>query len=455
VGLAIRLLLVPLHHPWDLQTWYNMFVDLSRDHSPYETLRELTYSTRSHRGMIEIRDKIFPTTQARFYEYYAYPPLPLVIYYPIAKLYGRLFGLDHQFVFQGAVAAHRIPVEFMLFFRVPLFAADVALALLLGRLAGEEKARTFFLNPFVIIVSAAWMIEGLMAVFALGALWLLTRGRHTAAGLLLALGTLTKWTPGILWPVAGLWMLHRRTPWRSQAAFHVAFLATLVAGVAPFWECVLFAARFHALRPGANLSPHILLYVLAQFSRSDVGWYYHVLSAYVGAVTLPLTLGWAYPAQVRRPMPLATAACLTVIAFLLGSKVVNEPYVFLLLPLLLWEDAEPPSEAKKFLFKASYALPLAFAILNVPVLMFLLPAYLQVVQRDPSYVYGLERALPREWHAVIQAVLAFAFVGLMLYAFRLFAKEVAHDAVPGPAHRPSIHRARPESAHRPVAEDPG
>jgi hypothetical protein len=178
-----------------------------------------------------------------------------------------------------------------------------------GGWQGRRKARTFFLNPFVILVSAAWMIEGLMAVFALGALWLLTRGRHTAAGLLLALGTLTKWTPGILWPVPGLWMLHRRTPWRSQAAFHVAFLATLVAGVAPFWEGVLFAARFHALRPGANLSPHILLYGLAQFSRSDVGWYYHVLSPYVGAITLPLTLGRAYLAQVRRPMPLTTAAC--------------------------------------------------------------------------------------------------------------------------------------------------
>jgi hypothetical protein len=54
LGLAIRLALIPFHHPWDLQTWYNMFVDLAHNHSPYETLRYLTYSTRSQWGLIHM-----------------------------------------------------------------------------------------------------------------------------------------------------------------------------------------------------------------------------------------------------------------------------------------------------------------------------------------------------------------------------------------------------------------
>lgn len=421
-GIAIRLLLVPFHHPWDLQTWYNMFVDLANDRSPYETLRSLTYSTRSLWSSVQPRELTSLATRPLFYEYYAYPPLPMLVYYPLAKLYARIAPLDYQFVVQGAVAAHRLPIGFMFLFKAPLVLADIGLALLLQRLAGAQSARTFFLNPFVILVSVAWTIESLMSAWALAALFLILNRRYALAGVSLALGALTKWTPGVLWPTLGLWLAHQRAPWRGHVAFHAAFLLTLLAGLIPFWDGVLLAAQFHALRPGANLTPHILLYILAQFKPGEVEWYYRVFSPYVGAITLPLALAWAYGVQLRQPMPLATTACLTVTAFLLGSKIVNEPYVFLLLPLLLWEAAERPSEPKRLLFKIGYSLPLAYAMLNVPILMFALPLYLAVVRHVPPYPYGLDRALPLESHAVILALLAFAFVGYLVYTCRLLAK---------------------------------
>jgi hypothetical protein len=451
LGLGIRFLLIPFHHPWDLQTWYNMFVDLAHNHSPYETLRYLTFSTRAQWNLMPMDgDKYFPMSQAVFYEYYVYPPLPLVLYYPLAKLYALFAPLDYQFVVQGALAAHRVPVLLLAFFKAPIFIADVGIAVLLWRLAGAQKARTFFLNPFVILVSAAWMIEDLMVVFAILALYLTVKKRYELAGLALALGTLAKWTPGVLWPAIALWLVHERVGWRRQVGFHATFLIVVAAGIAPFWEGTRLAGQFHALRPGANLSPHVLLYVLAQFGRGDAVWYYHVLSPYIGALTLPLALGAAYLVQLRRQMPLATAASLTVSAFLLGSKVVNEPYVCLLLPMLLWEEAERPSEAKVFAYKAAYALPLAYTILNVPVFMFGLPAYLQLAPWDPSVAYRMARAWPRDVHAIILAAVAFAFVGLLVYAWHLLTQEARDEAVPDPARRPHLDRAGLELPPHPV-----
>ncbi len=432
LGLIIRLLLVPFNHAWDLQTWYNMFVDLAHNHSSYETLRYLTYSTRAQTqsGIMTLEESRFLPPNPRFYNYYVYPPLPLLLYYPLAKLCALFLPLDYQLVVENALPAHRIPLAFSLLFKTPLFFADVGITLLLWRLAGEQKARAFFLNAFVILVSAAWMIDGLMTLATVAALYLVVKRRYALAGCALALGALTKWTPGILWPAIGLWLVHQQVAWRRQASFHGAFLLTLAMVIAPFWEGVLLAAQFHALRPGGNMNPHNLLYVLQQFSREDMVWYFHVLSPYIGAITLPLTLGAAYLVQMRRSMPLPTAACLTVVAFFLGSKQLNEPYVFLLLPLLLWETAERPSDVKVFLFRAMYAMPLAFAIFNIPIQSLALPLYIQIVQRVPSSAFILiVQASPWAWHAVIRAVLAFAFVGLLLYAWRVFTKEVQHEAV--------------------------
>jgi len=426
LGLAVRLVLVPFHHPWDLQTWYNMFVDLARDRSPYETFRDLTYLTRALWGEVAITGKFFDGVRASFYGYYAYPPLPLLLYYPLAKLYAAVHPLAYRFVVEGAVAAHRIPASFGLVFKAPLFVADLGVALLLWRLAGERAARAFFLNPLVVLVSGAWMIDSLAAVFAVLGLLLARQGRHGPAGAALALGALAKWIPAVLWPAVGLWLLRRGAPPRAHLAFHAAFLTVLAAGLLPFWDGIRLVAEFHAQRPGGNLTPHILLYVLAQFGVPHLDLAYHVISPLVGTVTLPAALLVAYVTIWRRALPLSTAAALVLIAFLLGSKTVNEPYVYLLLPILLWEAAERPTPAKTVLFRAVYALPLAFAIVGVPVLMFALPLYVHLTTLDPVVGYTLSPVLPRQPHALALAVIALAFVGTLLWGWCTVLKETEH-----------------------------
>lgn len=99
----------------------------------------------------------------------------------------------------------------------------------------------------------------------------------------------------------------------------------------------------------------------------------------------------AYRFQLRRCLPIPAAACLTYVAFLLGSKIVHVSYVFLLLPLLLWEHSERPSEAKAFLFRAAYALSFAFATIAAPLLVFLGPGHTRpgLCRFAPLRVQGL------------------------------------------------------------------
>ncbi len=123
-------------------------------------------------------------------------------------------------------------------------------------------------------------------------------------------------------------------------------------------------------------------------------------------------------------------------AFLLGSKIVHVSYVFLLLPLLLWEHSERPSEAKAFLFRAAYALPFAFATIAAPLLVFLGPAYLTLFgeHADLFHTFDAGQAWPWLWWLLILATLVLAFVALLLYASRVFAKEAALENLPLAAH---------------------
>src|SRR5258708_27552812 len=47
LALALRLLLIPLGHGWDLTIGYNMFVDLAKNVSPYETFHYLSHIARA------------------------------------------------------------------------------------------------------------------------------------------------------------------------------------------------------------------------------------------------------------------------------------------------------------------------------------------------------------------------------------------------------------------------
>lgn len=418
-GLALRVALMGFHHPWDLQTFYNLFADLARGTWPYDTFRALS-------GIARVLTLLDGTRQPA-YEYYAYPPLLALLYWPLARVLNSFVPLPYAFTVPGALAIRSYPWAFLVAFKLPLWISDLCIALVLRRWAGEMAARAFFCNPLVVLVTGSWTVESLMALPTLLTLVAVRQARYALGGFLLALGVLVKWMPLIFWPAVGLWLLYNRAESRAHVAFHGAFWTTLGIGLAPWWSGgVVEVLRFHAERPGAHLSPHVLLYVLQAWLRTPLPELAR-LSALVGSVTLPTALILAYSIQHRRRLPLLSACSLSLAAFYLGSKLVNEPYVFLWVPLLLWELSERPQPGKEFVLRAAYGAAVAFATVNVPILLFAVPLGLAVWPHYPyldSLVGEINAAVwPWREHAVILALLAALFVAVMLYAAWVFIRE--------------------------------
>jgi len=433
-GLLIRLLLMPLHHPWDLQTWYNMFVDLARDHSPYATFHDLTASYRADQGLLEPREVPSAAAQETFYAYYAYPPLLMMLYYPLAKIADQVIPLEYQFTIHGPAAQAVVPPLFHLFFKLPLFLAELGIAALLWRLAGEGGARRFFLNPLVILVSATWTVEALMALGVILSIYLLRRERYLASAVALAAGTLIKFLPGVLMPAVLLYLWHRGVPRRTIVAYAATFLAICAAVVAPFWTGFREVLLFQLVRPGANLSVHLVLYPLNQFTRLDIRYLANVVSPLIGVITQTAALVLVYAYLARRVHSLTQTCVITLIAFLLGSKVVNEPYLYVLVPLLALELGEHPSEAKEVMYKLLYALPLAFAFVNVPIVYIAAPFYRYFWKGSYPVSYDWARAFPLEWHAVLLIGLAFSFIVACAYSIVVIAREGTHAEVSAAAY---------------------
>ena len=413
-----------------------MFVDLSEDHSPYATFHDLTATYRSQRGLRELRES-FTARQDMFYEYYAYPPLLMMIYYPLAKAADRLIPLDRQFAIHGPAAGIVVPPLFHLFFKPPLFVAELGIVALLWRLAGREAARRFFLNPLVILISAMWTVDALMALPVIWSIALLRRARYPASAVALAAGTMIKFLPAVLLPAVLLYLWHRGVSRRTIIAYGGTFALVCALLVAPFWTGFREVLLFQALRPGANLSIHIVLYPLAMLTRIDgrtLDYLANVVSPVIGTITLVAALTLAYAHLARRVRPLTQAMTISLLAFILGSKVVNESYVYLLVPLMLLELHRHPGESKEIGFKVLYALPLAFAFLNVPILYAVAPFY-RYFWRGPFPVsYSWNRAFPVAEHAVLIPVLAAAFVAGCAYMVWTMIRENSDGKAPAAAH---------------------
>lgn len=403
-----------------------MFVDLAHNHSPYATFHELTASYRADQGLLDMPTMPTAAAQETFYAYYAYPPLLMMLYFPIAKLARLFIPLYYQFTIHGPAAQVIVPPSFHLFFKLPLFAAEVGIVVLLWRMAGERTARLFFLNPLVIVVSATWTIEALMALPVVLSIYLLRRHRYAASAVALAAGALIKFIPVVLLPAVVLYLRHQGVSRRTIVAYASVVLAVCAVVVAPFWAGFREVLFFQMARTGANLSLHLLLYPLNQFTRLDIRFLAIAVSPLVGLITQTAALALVYAYLARRRYPLVPALIITLLAYFLGSKVVNEPYPYVLVPLLALEIADRPGEAKEIALKLLYALPLAFAFVNVPIVYIAAPLYRYFWRGNYPVTFEWARAFPLEEHAVMLVVLAVAFIAASIYALRVMLREGTH-----------------------------
>ena len=437
LAMGIRFGLMFFNHSWDLQTWYNMFVDLAKDQSPYETLRYLTQSARSRYGLIWYESgRILSSKPAVFYEYYAYPPFLMILYYPVAKLYALFFPLEYNFVLPYTSTLSRINPAFYLFFKTPIFLSDLGIGLLLYKMASRKAMKSFLFNPYIILVSACWSFDSMAVFFLLLSIYLIKTKQFVGSSLALALGTAAKFYPLLALPLLNLYFLRKDLSWKKIALYNATFFLVLLGIILPFRQGLWLVLDFHSRRAGTGLSLHSVLYLMAQFAKSGAWIYYQIFSPAIGAFTLTLGLLLSYYYLARRTFSLNIMILFILTAFLLFSKIVNEQYLFMLIPFLLLELSSHYSEKKELIYKLMWSLPYIFAIINVPIYMFVWPFYLSFFKPDLTNLqagmaaYGT--ALPKLAHGVMLFSIACLFVLSCIYALRVFSQEKSHEKVASP-----------------------
>lgn len=416
LGLILRYSLMIFNHPWDIRTFYNLFIELGKGTDPYLTMRDFTYLIRSHATF----------GWSNWYEYYAYPPLLIYIYFPLAKLLLLVHpDLKLMFALPGSSGippqVFRYPLAFLFLFKTPIFLADLGTAILILKMGDRKAFKRFYFNPFVIFISAMWMIESIATFFLVLAVHLIEREHHYLSAVSLSLGFLAKFFPLFALPTICLHYIRRRSfHFLSYILIFVAFSVLLIY---PYWHGFLFALKFMGARSGGGLTLHSLINVYLQFSSKSVIWLQTMLSPEIGKVTLLGGLGLIYVYIFRKKLPLRTNILLTYLAFYLSTKLVNEQYVFWIIPFLVLELSFKYTQTRMILTKLLYSLPLAFAILNVPLHFFMYP--LSFNRESLEFLRHLQ--LPLKQQSIFLFLVALAFTATLIFSLIKFSHHEKED----------------------------
>lgn len=436
-ALLIRLLLLPLSHTWDAQTWINTFAGLAANANPLDAVRQPYESMRALSLLTQASGR-----QGAYYEGWAYPPGMLYLYWPLATLYGALGGtFGVVFPAQPAFIAPAVPLALQLAVRLPVLAADLASLWLLRALGVRFRGLWLYaFNPLVLLVGV-WTFDSVAVLCLLLGVWLAERQRWLLAGSVLGLGAAVKFLPALGLPVLVIAVLRQPLPAGTRACLALATTgaAALTFGllVSPVWDGLVYVVQFHASRFGGGLSWGQLWATWAQADTArGMDWappWQLYASQWLGSLLLPLSLLLGTLALGVRALPLPAGMLVMLLAFFAGSKLVNEPYALSAVALATVHRSRLDG-ARSFagVYALLWVLPFAYAMLNTPAWSFLLSGY-QILAPGSAPGIGIwtdayrqVRALPTA--AIPFALLATAFVFTTVGAILtlLFARPSAH-----------------------------
>ncbi len=363
MAVALRIVLLPIGHNWDLTIDYNVFIDLAHNHSPYDTIAYLSHIAKS-------------AGWDNTYEYYAYPPAPLYIYWPLAHLYALLHPTATYFIpVSGTFAVPNLTPDFFFLLKLPIWIADFLVAALLARMAGTIRGwRDYLLNPFVLLVSAAWTFDAIMLLGLVAGAYYLQQGKMGRSGLALAFGTMVKFFPALLVPTFILFLIKKQRPLREIVAFVAAFGIGCIVLLGPFLSGLLYVVDFHGSRVGGGMNWVMLARLNILFPNPNLDAISYAISAF-GTPILAIALLIAYwYVYTNAEMRLNRMILVTLLAFLVGSKLVNEQYALLVFPFALLEGWQVGG-AWRWFARLLWIVPIAFAVVRVPIERFLWLVY--------------------------------------------------------------------------------
>ncbi|MEI7553658.1 hypothetical protein [Candidatus Chlorohelix sp.] len=354
IPVLLRLVFMPVSHYWDTQIWYSFFADIKFDHSPYDTLQTLSYETRSER--------IYP-----YYEYFAYPPGILYLYYPVGKFYALLDPNLNYVLGRGFIPLiSQIPWFFYFIFKIPVMLADVGIMALLWKMGGKAVAQRYAYSPYVIMVMI-WMFDPIMVFFMLLGVYTLERKNYDLSAISFALGTVIKFVPVFILPAILLYLLRKNITFISLLRYIAVFGITTGVLIFPYLRGTLFTLEFHGGRIGSGLSwQSIFNLVLAWAPQSMSISYATALSASIGSLFLLIGMLVVYAYTYRMNLTLNSTIVVTLLGYLAFTKIVNEVYALAVIPFILLELKTHTSAKKERFYKLFWSIPLGWAIINVP-----------------------------------------------------------------------------------------
>ncbi len=385
VGIIARVILMPISaHPFDVYCWYSTCTDIIQ-HGPLNV-------------------QFFP---------------PLFGHYmmiPVAYIYNWLAGIFSSGAIPMASLAPELNfypsynVQFvpgLLFNSVvkfPFLISDILVTVLLYKTVAEltknrglaEKAALFwFLNPFVIWISAGWgMWDTLPALFSLAAFFFLLKKRFAVSAVCLSLGVACKLYPALfLVPIA--FYLLKVSPvgerLRSGVKFFGVFGVSCFVLFLPYLgsvanSIVSFFVASPAIAASAVTNPVVeplgfgltywSLYLLNRLINIPVSAGFvsamHVLSAVMSCVFVGLVYWKTRKMSFQKPgFDLAAAMLFCVLALFLSQRIVCEQWFVWALPfmIILFVGGRVRSV---FYWGASFV-ALLYSVLNCPLPFFFLP----------------------------------------------------------------------------------
>jgi len=415
-ALLLRLILLPLGHWWDITIDYNVFIDLIKNHSPYDT-----FTTLSHIARASGWDTV--------YEYYAYPPVPLYIYWPLAKLYGLLHPhADYFITVSGSYAVPNLSLDFFILLKAPIWIADFLIAALLARMSGTVRGfRDYLLNPYVLLISGAWTFDAIMVLGLVAGVYAIYRYKVVWSGIALAFGTMVKFFPIIAVPTVLIYLIKKKRPFKEIVLFLVAYGIACLVFLGPFLQGVLTVLGFHGTRPGGGMNWQYIWEAGQLFSNQDYLSSVQVTIATFGTPALAIAMLLTYWYIWKAEMTLNRMIIVTLLGFFIGSKLINEQYALMIVPFA-WLEAYRLKGAWRWIYRLLWMIPLAYAIMHVPIDRFFWLFYHMIWKsRADITATGLAGGLTGfewsmfpwkhpDWQERITLVLGFSFFGLVLIA---------------------------------------
>jgi len=366
-AVLLRVVLSPLQHTWDSQTWWNVAAQLGSESDPFRAV-SLPFDR-----MRELSDLVRGSGLRQNYEYWAYPPGMLLVWWPIARLWALAAGpLPEQFVAPDAFLPLPIPPLLSLGMKLPVIVADVAAALLVARLAKPAVGRWYLFNPYVLLCGV-WTFDAVMLALSLGGLAAAERRRWALAGVLLGLGAAVKFVPALFVVSVVFWAVRQASaPVRSVAITAVAATLSFLLVCLLWQDGVRQVLLFHATRSGGGMSWQGVWGAVAwNLPFADLSPITLYLSAQIGTLTLGSSLLAATLVAWQRELDLVETSLVMMLGYLAGSKLVNEVYPLPAVVLAAIVVSRRPSTEMGLLVLALWATPLLFSTINVPVWGFL------------------------------------------------------------------------------------